>query len=123
VLPLVPPLIVPDVESVPRETLPPGVPLDVLPLLIVPLLPDDELGIELLPPDVEPGEIAPDPAVVPEPGDAAGELAIVCASRLHASKSVFVGSAANAILQTASTLAAVITAVARLMLLISWALL
>jgi hypothetical protein len=114
----VPLLVVPDVEPVPPEMLSPVVPPDALPLLIVPPLLDDELGIELLPPDALPDDIVPDPVVL-EPGDAAGELAIVCASRLHASKSLCVGFAANAVLQTARTLAAVMTAVACLMLLIS----
>src|SRR6266536_895094 len=105
-------LVVPDVEpplvlgmvllTPPDVELPP-VPLDTLPLLPLPDVPGVALGIELVLPDVVP-EPLPDPVVL-EPGEAAGELAMVRASRLHASKSLCVGSAANAMLQTARTLA------------------
>jgi trigger factor len=125
---LVPPATEPDDAS--PEAVPGVEPVDVpvLPLVVPPLTPPDaDPGIELEPPrladvppeasgvvlDVPGALIEPEVPPELEPGDAAGELAIVCASRLHALKSLCVGSAASAMLQKPNTLAAVSTAVAR----------
>jgi hypothetical protein len=115
-----------DVELLALPPVEPLVPLDIEPLvepdglLLTPPLVD---GLLLIPPD-ELDPIVPDvlePALpVPRLGDALGlvlepelELAVACASRLQASKSVCVGVAANAAVHTATIASAVKSAVAR----------
>lgn len=135
---VVPPdAIPPDVPGVVAEL--PGVVLDVsvepeapvepdaaeppVVLELVSVLPDvlgvvgvlpDTLGLVVdMPPDVEP-DTEPPVVLLPVLGDAAGVWPASCASRLHASKSDCVGSAAaNAPLHTANTPTAVNIAVAR----------
>ena len=109
-LPLVLGDVLPDVEPLLMEP-------DVLGLWLLLGVDDAPPETDPLPPDDNPGELDV-PDVVPLlPGDAAG-VPDPCASRLHASKSAGVGSAANAALVMMSIPATVSIAVARVNLFI-----
>jgi hypothetical protein len=98
----------------PGEVVPPLTCPDPMPPLVEFEAPGDVVAsLELPPPGAV--ELGPVDGMVPvpvPPGDAAGLLTRACASRLHASKSAWVGVAAETGPDTASRPAAVIVAIA-----------